>query len=218
MRAKLATVTIAGTACGLAYCATWAARWGATDAERTAPMPGDEIVGGARYRTTRAVTVEAPPEQVWPWLVQIGQGRGGMYSYDWAENLVGLHMHSADAILPELQQLAVGDRVGLVPEGTAPDLGFRVLRLEPPHLLLLGPEGNREDVLASGMPYPCWTFAVQPTPEMRSRLVVRFQSDFRPDVAGVLVNKYALAPLHFVMERKMLLGIKRRVERASQPG
>lgn len=189
--------------------------WGATTTEACEVLPGDEIVGEAKYRTTHAVTVDAPVEQAWPWLVQLGQGRGGMYSYDWLENLVGLDMHSADRIVPELQGLALGDVVRLVPEGTRPDLGFVVTRLEPPNVLVLGPSGTREAALAAHLPYACWTFLLRPLDHGGSRLVVRFQSDFEPTPTGRLMNKYALAPVHFVMERKMLLGIKDRVERAA---
>lgn len=189
--------------------------WGATPEEASEPMPGDEVVLTPKYRTTHAVTVDAPPGRVWPWLVQMGQGRGGMYSYDWLENLVGLDMHSADRVVPELQGLGVGDQVRMVPQGTEPDLAFTVWRVEPPHVLVLGPDGSREEVLMSGMPYPCWTFVLRPAAGGGTRLVVRFQSDFEPTPLGWMMNKYALGPVHFLMERKMLLGIKERAERAA---
>ena len=195
------------------------ATWGATPEEVAGPMPGDEIVGEARYRTTHAVTVEAPAAQLWRWLVQIGQGRGGMYSYDWLENLLGLHMHSARTIDPALQHLEVGDTIRMVPEGTTPDLTFTVRQVDPPHLLVLGPGGSREETMAAGLPYPAWTFWLRPLEEARTRLVVRFQSDFTPTVPGWLMNKYALAPVHFWMERKMLLTLQQRAERPrARPG
>ena len=189
--------------------------WGATHAETQAPMPGDEIVGDAKYRTTHAVTIDAPPEKVWPWLAQMGQGRGGLYSYDWLENLVGLDIHSVDRVMPELQELTVGDLIRMVPEGTDPDLAFTVVRVDAPHLLVLGPGTSREKAMASGMLYPCWTFSLRSEGAARTRLVVRFQSDFRPGPRGWLMNKYALEPIHFLMERKMMLGIKERAERAA---
>jgi hypothetical protein len=161
-------------------------------------MPGDELVGAAKYRTTHAVTVEAPAEELLRWLVQIGQGRGGMYSYDWMENLLGLRMHSATVIDPALQHLEVGDTIRMVPEGTTPDLTFTVRRVEPPHLLVLGVDGSWEEAMAAGLPYPAWTFLLRPVDEARTRLVVRFQSDFNPTVAGWLMNNYALAPVHFL--------------------
>ena len=88
--------------------------------ELAATLPGDQLVPGPAVHTTLAVPVEAAPEAVWPWLVQIGQGRGGMYSYDWLENLIGLDIHSADEIREEWQHLAPGDRVVVVPEGYGP--------------------------------------------------------------------------------------------------
>ncbi|HET6626430.1 MAG TPA: hypothetical protein VFG63_08565 [Nocardioidaceae bacterium] len=187
--------------------------WGATQQEAEESLPGDEVVGQSKYRSTRAVTVNAPVELVWPWLVQLGQGRGGLYSYDWLENLLGLDIHSADRIVPDYQHLAVGDLVRLVPEGTQPPLRFTVKQVEPPRLLVLGPAGPREEAFTARMPFPCWTFRLTPMPGHRTRLVVRFQSDFEPNLIGWVAYKYALAPVHFVMERKMLLGIKRLAER-----
>ena len=99
----------------------WILGWGATTAERELPLPGDDLVADADIQSTRAVTIDAPPASVWPWLVQMGSGRGGAYTYDWIENLLGLDMHSADRILPELQDLALGDELPLggLPEEVA---------------------------------------------------------------------------------------------------
>lgn len=212
--AAVAVAAAAGTAYGISR---WPrlAIWGATQHEVDEALPGDEIIGDAKYKTTHAVTIDAPVEKVWPWLVQLGQGRGGMYSYDWLENLVGLDIHSADRIVPELQQLALGDVVRLMPEGTDPPIYFVVARIEPPHLLVLGPHGSREEAYDAGLPYPCWTFQLTELNPITTRLVVRFQSDFKPSRSAWLMNKYALEPVHFVMERKMLLGIKERAERVA---
>jgi len=161
--------------------------WGATQQEVDEDLPGDEIIGQARYRTTHAVTVNAPVEVVWPWLVQLGQGRGGLYSYDWLENLLRLDIHSADRIVPDYQHLAVGDLVRLVPEGTQPPLQFAVTRVEPPHLLVLGPEGSRQNSFKAKMPYPCWTFRLTSGPGHTTRLVARFQRlRAGPDGPGAL--------------------------------
>jgi hypothetical protein len=210
-----AVLATAAATVGTASLWRWMTNWGATDEEAAATLPGDEIVGQPRYRTTHAVTIDAPVEQVWPWLVQIGQGRSGMYSYDWVENLLGLHMHSADRIVPELQTLSVGDVIRMVPEGTQPDLHFVVAQLDPPYVMVLGPDNSRADALASDLPYPCWTFHLRALPDSRTRLVVRFQSDFKPTPLGWLKNRYALEPVHFVMERKMMLEIKDRAERGA---
>ena len=123
-----------------ATAATAERNWGSTKAERAALLPGDELVPEPATVTTRAVDIAAPAEDVWPWLVQLGQDRAGMYSYDWLENLSGLHIHSADRIHPEWQQLAVGDRVRLVPTGWGPlpsGLALPVARIEPGRSLVL---------------------------------------------------------------------------------
>ena len=91
-------------------------RWGATDEESSAPLPGDELIASPDLTATRAITVRAAVEEVWPWIAQLGQGRGGFYSYDILENLVGCGIHSADRILPEWQTIQVGDEVKLHPE------------------------------------------------------------------------------------------------------
>ena len=179
-------------------------------------MPGDEIVTHPRYRSTRALTIHASADRVWPWLVQMGQGRGGFYSYDWMENLVGLHIHSADAVVPELQHLAEGDTIRLVPDGTQPPLRFTVARASAPHVLVLGPSGGRAEALAKGLPYPCWTFQLVDLPDGAGcRLVVRFQCDFTPTMRGRLAYRVLLAPVHYMMERKMMLGIRSRAESAA---
>ena len=94
----------------------WHLDWGATDDEMDRELPGDELVPAPGSETTRAVTVEAHSDEVWPWIVQLGQGRGGFYSYSWLENLVGADIHNVDRIVPELQRLAEGDSIRLVTE------------------------------------------------------------------------------------------------------
>jgi hypothetical protein len=79
-------------------------RWGATDDQQHQPMPGDELLARADLQSTRAVTIHAPADEIWPWLAQLGQGSGGLYSYDWLENLLGCHIHSSDVVLPQWQR------------------------------------------------------------------------------------------------------------------
>ena len=192
-------------------------RWGASDEEAAERLPGDEVVERPRYQTTHAVTIQAPPSKVWPWVVQLGQGRGGLYSYDWLENLFGLGLRSADRIIPELQTLAVGDQVWLARRESAMPLWYQVLDLQPPQTLVLGAHGDQEEALEQGLPWPTWAFVLRDLGARRTRLVVRMRSDFKPTVVGLLANKYGLEPVHFAMERKMLLGIKQRAERAAAP-
>ncbi len=186
--------------------------WGASPAERAAPLPGDDIVTTPRNVWTRAVTIAAPPAAVWPWLVQMGQGRGGLYSYDWLENLVGCDIHSVDRIIPELQNLAVGDPVRLVREGYAVDLTLEAAEIVPQEALVLAAPDTREEALAAGLAYLSWAFVLHPTPDGGTRLIVRTRSDFTPTFAGRLVNQVMLEPIQFLMERKMMLGIKARAE------
>jgi len=175
----------------------WHSRWGATDEEVTRPMPGDELLEDASSRT-RAITIDAPPEQVWPWLVQLGYGRAGWYSYDWIDND---GRPSASRVVPELQRLEPGDQILMVP-----GMGPRVLAVEPNRYLLAG------DVEGGS-----WCLALYPLGDGRTRLVSRWRARWPVTLATVfwvLVSD----PGAFVMERRMLLGIKRRAERAALTG
>jgi hypothetical protein len=189
----------------------WHQRWGATDAELAAAMPGDTLVE-ARYASTRAITIRAGVTDVWPWLVQMGQDRGGLYSYDWLENLMGLRIHSAAHVDPRWQHLATGDRVWLAPPDYPTPFVLEVADLEPEHHLVLRTPLTREAAYATGRTYSSWAFVLEPQGPRTTRLVVRWRSDFRPTVAERLVNQYLVEAAHFVMERRMLLGIKARAE------
>lgn len=178
----------------------WHLRWGATDEEVSRAMPGDlEHIGW-----TRAITIDTAPEQIWPWLVQWGQGRGGWYSYDWLENLFGFDIHTADRILPEFQNLAVG----------APICMSRSFC--PSHVTVL--ETNRwlswqaDD--ESGNPVWTFTFGLFPLDATHTRLIVResFRSDFMPPAA---VSMLEIPDV--VMELKALNTVKNRAEGITQP-
>jgi hypothetical protein len=211
----LRALVLAGTAAGLGLRAVHARRnWGATAAEVAAVLPGDELVPEPAEQTTLAVTVEAPAEEVWEWLVQIGQDRGGMYSYDWLENLLGLHIHSTDEIRAEWQHLAAGDRVVVVPEGNRlmpAGYAFQVAGVERPRALVLRqapPEHPWNGV---------WSFSVVPAGEGRCRLLSRSRTEV-PSQEGVRVATRVGEPVTLVMTRRMLHGIKRRAERRGARG
>lgn len=207
-------VLAVGKAAAYAACVRpWLLRWGATDDEIAAPLPGDDRVAHPRVATTRAVTIDAPVGEVWPWLAQMGQGRAGLYSYDLVENLIGCDIHSENRVVPTLQDLAVGDTVRLTPDTFAVPLAYTVLALDPAAALVLGVDEHPAAVLARGMPYSTWAFVLRSEGPNRTRLVARFRADYPPTFTGRLVNQWLLEPVAFVMERKMLLGIKRRVER-----
>lgn len=190
----------------------WLLTWGAEEDDLRGTLPGDELVQSPLYESTRAVTIQAPASRVWPWLVQMGQGRGGLYSYDWLENLLNLDIHSTDRILPEFQNLKVGDKVRLMPPDEEFELAFDVHSIEPERALVLVTQGSPEENFESGLPYGSWTFVLEPVGPETTRLVVRLRSDYRPDFAGVMVNQVLLEPVHFIMERRMLLGIQERAE------
>jgi hypothetical protein len=171
---------------------SWMRAWGATEEELDKSLPGDEVVPSPGVQSTRAVTITAPPSEVWKWLAQIGSDRGGFYSYAWLENLAGCRLHNAEQVHPEWQQREVG---GLLP--LHPATGVKVLRFEPSRALAL--EGG-------------WYFALEPRDDGAStRLYARWR------MAGgwaALAYRLLLELPHFIMERKMLLGIKDRAEQA----
>lgn len=181
----------------------WQRTWGTTRSEARRPLPGDAIVPQADYETTRAITIDAPSNAVWPWLVQLGQGRGGFYSYDWLENVFGLDIHSSDQVVPEWQQVELGDPVHMAPpdrfDGTA---RMDIALIEPERVLILRSPAEAPDDQAAS-----WTFVLDPLDDMTTRLIVRTRMMTTP------VMRVVLDPAHFVMERKMLHGIKQRAER-----
>lgn len=197
----------------------WMLRWGATDDELSELLPGDEVVTTPRSMDTRAVTIDAPAACVWPWLVQFGQGRGGLYSYDWLENLAGCDIHSTDAILPEHQRLAVGNLIRLVRPDYPVPLVFTVAQVDPERALVLRANGEAQQVIEAGLAYCSWAFVLRPTSAHQTRLIARWRADFAQTPSSLFWNKYGIEPIHFVMERKMLLGIKARAEKmaASSP-
>ena len=185
----------------------WHLRWGATDEESTAELPGDDVKPNAASQATHAVTIDAPAEAVWKWLVQIGQGRGGFYSYDFLENLFGVEIHNTTQIKPEWQRLEVGDFVrGAQDEwfggrfkGKA---GWYVIRMDEARALVLRDE----------IEHGSWAFILKPLAENKTRLVIRARGDKPSNLWMKIFNYGFFEPAHFIMERKMLLTLKRRAE------
>jgi hypothetical protein len=199
---------VVGTA-AYAYAALirpWHLRWGATDAEVAETLPGDELVREPAGATTRAVTVNAPPEAIWPWLAQLGQAKGGFYSYERLENLLGCAIHNADTVVPAWQQVQPGDLVKMAPSPDAPP-AYLVASVEPGRALVLGHHVGLSPDPAS--PWSdTWQFVIVPVDGQTSRLIVRSRS-----IAGTPLLNRALEPGIFVMEQRMLRGIKERAER-----
>jgi hypothetical protein len=174
--------------------------WGASKVEATSRLPGDELLEDADGVATRAIEICAPASAVWPWIAQMGPSpRGGAYTYDWIENLLGLNMHSADTVLSEFQRPAVGDMIGYGANR------MRLARVERERLLAWRSEDGNW----------VWTFVLNET-NGTTRLISRnrFRLPRMVDRIGML----PMEPASLVMERKMLLGIKQRAERFAAAG
>ena len=183
----------------------WHLRWGAADNEVDAPLPGDDLLPAADLTATRAIAVDAPAHEVWPWLAQLGQGRGGLYSYDFLENAVArCDIHSVDHIVPEWQQVAAGDQVRIHPQ-----VPLDVAIAEPERALVL--RGGAPDGQPSA-PYDfTWAFVLHPEPDGRTRLVMRERYSYNNRWAPLMVEP--IATVSFVMSQKMLRGIRDRAVR-----
>jgi hypothetical protein len=177
----------------------WMGRWGTTPSDLSRVMAGDGLLVNATYSGTMAVIVNAQPEHIWPWLVQMGYQRGGLYSYDWLDRLFGyLDRPSAARVLPEFQHLAVGDQI---PLGRGPS--WPVAVIEPNRALVL-------DMRNMGGFDWVWQFSLDAVDEKRTRLVSR--SRVRTQTAWARLATYAIEPAGFLMTRRMLLGLKQRAE------
>lgn len=188
----------------------WLSRWGATTEEIQQALPGDDLAPSPALVTTKAITVQAPPEAIWPWLVQLGVDRGGMYSYLWVENgLLRLNVTNTEQIRPEWQQIAVGDFLRFTPKEYPlnPGPGLYVKQIDPNRALILcfGMENTPSDCTTT------WQFVLAPQADGSTRLILR---SIQPAGSSWLANaagKVAQA-FPFYMERKMLLTLKERAE------
>jgi hypothetical protein len=184
----------------------WFRRWGTTPEELARIMPGDALIPNPTEISMQAVTVNAPLEDIWPWLVQLGYQRGGLYSYDWLDRLFGfLDRPSATRILPEFQQLAVGDKI---PWGHNTELTVGVL--EPLRGLALSYEAHAFKWV--------WQFGLYPLDDQRTRLVTRGAEQV-PNKLVWWLGMRMMEPASFIMTRRFLLGVKERAEalRSSVP-
>ena len=191
------------------------ARWGATDEELARPWPGDEFVPVARGGFTHAITIHAPARQVWPWVAQIGQDKGGFYSYEFLENLVGCNIHNADRLVPAWQQVKVGDLLRLHPAAGVP-----IELVEPGQSFVMhGLINTRTGAGAAGgasltqdFVNVSWLFYVYDI-QGGSRFISRWRVDHAPGFKNELMyGSYSLEPVAAVMDFKMLKGVKLRAE------
>jgi hypothetical protein len=193
-RAGLGLLVIAAGAAYAKAWRPWQLRWGATDEEVARSLPGDDMVATTTFNATRAISIGAPPERVWPWLVQVGTKRAGWYSYDLLDNL---GHRSARRIIPELQGLAAGDVVPMSPDGKQ---GISVCSLEAPHSMVWGTPGDTS-----------WVWQLDTQPDGTTRLITRIRSRIRWTPMSIAFS--ALMELgDFWMIRKMLHGLRERAE------
>ena len=221
----LGKMMLAGVGAAATGVGAWAAlrprtlAWGATCNEVVRPLPGDDLVANPLYVTTRAISVKAPANAVWPWLVQLGQNRGGFYTYDVLENLMGLDIHSADAIRPEWQDLHAGeDYVTLDPRES---MKMTIAVLEPERAFVIRSGAPGEPPQAPGSFFKgeiewSWAFVLDPVDERTTRLIIRCRAAWADTLAARLAKPVLLEPMHFVMEERMLRGIRDRAEQATR--
>jgi len=215
-RRVAASIVIAGA---LLLLRPWCMRWGATRDELNRQWPGDELTPRRAEQSTRSITIHASTPEVWAWIVQIGQDRGGFYSYTWLENLFGCKMHNADRIVPEFQSRAIGDTVWLTPKerygGQARTI---VAELVPSRALILVSPIDAETVAKTGRaPNGTWGFVLESVDAHNTRLMVCTRGREDHGLPAKLFAWLVFDPAHFIMERKMMLGIKHRAEAATAP-
>jgi hypothetical protein len=186
-------------------------RWGTVGTETTDSMPGDELVPEPKWSYTLGITVDAAPEDVWPWIAQLGQRRGGFYTYQTLENMVGCGITNTTKILPVHQHPTVGEDIYLHP--TSPPMRIEIV--DPPTaLVLFGSPVDMGAEESGGM--STWQFAVNPGPGGGSRLLTRGRYDYTPDWKSRLAfGRFPIELITFVMSRKMMLEIKRLAERGN---
>lgn len=194
----------------------WHNRWGATDAEVTRAFPHDSLAPHPKMQATRGITIQAPVEAVWPWLAQLGCGRAGWYSYDHLDNG---GVPSATSILPEFQSIALGDKIGMTPDGK---MAMPVAALEAPHLMVLGGtmdgRGQTDDINDPALTkYFNWIIIIllEEAGAGATRLLIRNRAGWNPSLLNNVLYGGFIALFSFIMERKMLLGICQRAETAS---
>lgn len=208
--ANLAALCAGATALYLLVLWPWMRTWGATPAEINATLPGDDIVSAPNIRTTKGVTVQAPPQAIYPWLLQIGVDRGGMYSYDGLENLFGLDVHTTDRIVPQYQNVQVGDFWRFTPKDYVlnPGPGLYVRRLIENEVVLLcfGLENKPQETC-----FDSWQFVLVAQSDGSTRLLLRSNMAIEQELPVKLTYF-----IQFIMERKMLLQIRERAEQLAQ--
>ncbi len=194
-------------------------RWGLTKKEAARALPGDDLVQNPRSVFSHGIEINAPATDVWPWVAQMGRGRGGFYSYEALENIIGLGIYNTDVILPDYQNPQVGD---IIPFG--PDNGYPLAIVEEGRAMVIE---NYDDLdkkmrydpaeyLPENYLHLSWLWFVEAIDENRSRFISRNRVDYNPSLKNRFIFKVLSGPIVFAMDRKMCLGIKKRAERMTQ--
>lgn len=181
----------------------WMLNWGATAEERRRPLPGDDALPDASYVTTRAVTIRAPSEAVWPWLVQMGQDRAGFYTHNWVERLLRSGIPDISEIRPEWQHLEVGDLVRTNRDIGGKPMGWPVIAVDPGRSLV---------VSSRSMPSGTYAFVIEPV-DGGTRLIVRDRAAWKP--SELPFAALVFEPLHAYMETGLIRGVRQRAEAGS---
>ena len=198
----------------------WHLRWGATDEEFAITLPGDALCPNTKGQATHAITIDASPHEIWPWILQIGQDRGGFYSYTFLENLIGCEMRNTFHIVPEWQTRAVGDTVWFgAPKHFRGEARMIAAAVEPDRALVFATPADwqRIQVGEEGRE-GTWALVLNSIGPRKTRLIARARAGTNLHLWKRAANLAFWEPAHFVMERKMLLTIKRLAEIRSLPG
>jgi len=193
----------------------WRDRWGLSKAEAECLLPGDDIIKKPKSQFTHAIEIDAPAEYVWPWIAQIGQGRGGFYSYVALENLTGLNIINSDEVLPQFQNPKLGD---LIPFG--PKDAYPLVVCEPGYAMAIdhGRDLDTNTYIDPAVSYPknyfhlTWLWLVEPIDEHKSRFISRNRVTYTALLKHNLIFGLLMEPIIFAMDRKMCYGIKKRAE------
>ena len=223
MAHRVRKTALLGAAAAAGFAAWTAGRprlltWGASGDEVVRSLPGDDLVANPMYVTTRAITVRAPAAAVWPWLVQLGQNRGGFYTYHALENAFGLNIHSADEIKPEWQDLHVGeDYVTLDPQE---QMKMTIVIMEHQRAFVIragapGEEPQPPGDVFKGEICCSWGFYLEPVDDRATRLIIRWRAAWADSTAAKVAKPLVIEPVHFIMEERMLRGLRDRAEAAA---
>jgi hypothetical protein len=190
-------------------------KWGSTKEELQRELPGDELVKNVKGWYNHAITINATPANVWPWIAQLGQNKGGFYSYELLENIVGSKIHNADDIVPKFQDTVIGNNVAMTPKA-AP---YIVTAIEPGQVFVLQLRVNlqTQETVDNTQPLPAkyqdssWVFFLEETTEGTTRLISRSRNDWNQSKTNTFI--YGMfGVISQAMDRKMLKGIKKRSE------